>query len=81
VALAAALVVAVLYSLCLLAQAAFDLVTGGSTVRELGRIERERDAAIRDMVAIRQSATRQMLEVARNEHLRSGCRDLERRGW
>lgn len=52
-------------SLVWLARRGQDLVQGPPVARELQRVTRERNRAIRDVVALKHSAEREMREIAR----------------
>jgi hypothetical protein len=44
-----------------------DLVQGPPAVRQVRRIERDRDSAVRDLIAIRQDAVRRMQVISRDD--------------
>lgn len=76
-ALALALVVGVLWGLWRLGGVLVGLFRGNGS--ELDRVDDERDAAVRDLIALRHRAVREMVEVSREDFIEGTAREVDRR--
>ncbi|TAL43653.1 MAG: hypothetical protein EPN91_06010 [Salinibacterium sp.] len=74
--LAIALIVGLLWGLWRLAAWAWSAVRGPSEVEQIDEV---RDAAVRDLIALRQQAVREMVEVSHGEFIEGTAREVERR--
>jgi hypothetical protein len=74
---AAGVVVAATYGAFLLLRAGYRALQGPPVQRELARVEADRAAAINQIIAIRQAATRRMVEVADHDVIEGRADEIE----